>query len=203
MSNFLETLRVQRWDDHRYYHHSMINQSLHFISALSFLIAYAVLFIAPPVAALIAWLVSMTTRQSGHFFFEPKGYDVVNQATNEHKEEIKIGYNIQRKVVLMAIWAALPLLVYLQPNFFGLLTPYTNLTEFALNVGWVWLFLGIAGLLFRVLHLFIIKDVETGLVWGFKILTDPFHDLMLYRKSPWRLAHGELIDQRSMSERHA
>ena len=31
--NFLQELRTQRWDDHRYYHHSRINQSLHFVSA--------------------------------------------------------------------------------------------------------------------------------------------------------------------------
>ena len=42
----------------------------------------------------------MTTRQSGRFFFEPRGYDHVNQATHEHKEEIKVGYNLRRKVVL-------------------------------------------------------------------------------------------------------
>ena len=35
MSGFMETLREQRWDDHRFYHHSRINQSLHFISAIS------------------------------------------------------------------------------------------------------------------------------------------------------------------------
>ena len=28
IKNFLEQLRTQRWDDHRYYHHSRINQSL-------------------------------------------------------------------------------------------------------------------------------------------------------------------------------
>ena len=37
MHDFLEALRIQRWDDHRYYHHSRINQSLHLVSALSFL----------------------------------------------------------------------------------------------------------------------------------------------------------------------
>ena len=75
MEGFLETLRVQRWDDHRFYHHSRINQSLHFVSAISFLAAYVVAFKDPAVAALIAWLISMTSRQAGHFFFEPKGYD--------------------------------------------------------------------------------------------------------------------------------
>ena len=48
MHNFLQALQTQRWDDHRYYHHSRINQSLHLVSALSFLSAYALLFTTPP-----------------------------------------------------------------------------------------------------------------------------------------------------------
>ena len=40
MTGFFEMLRVQRWDDHRYYHHSRVNQSLHLLSAVSFLCAY-------------------------------------------------------------------------------------------------------------------------------------------------------------------
>ena len=70
MKDFLHALRIQRWDDHRYYHHSRINQSLHLISAMSFLVAYALLFSDPAMAALLAWLVSMVSRQAGHFFFE-------------------------------------------------------------------------------------------------------------------------------------
>ena len=69
MTDFMNTLREQRWDDHRYYHHSTINQTLHLISAISFLVAYALLLVDPPLAALVAWLVSMLTRQSGPFFF--------------------------------------------------------------------------------------------------------------------------------------
>src|SRR5262245_26399832 len=86
MKEVLRQLEIQRWDDHRYYHHSRINQSLHFVSACSFLCAYVMLFFNPVAAALIGWLVAMTARQSGHFFFEPKGYDHANQATHEHKE---------------------------------------------------------------------------------------------------------------------
>ena len=40
MQSFWQALRTQRWDDHRYYHHSRINQSLHLLSALSFLTSY-------------------------------------------------------------------------------------------------------------------------------------------------------------------
>src|SRR5271156_2539171 len=103
MSSFLEVLRVQRWDDHRYYHHSRINQSLHLLSALSFLCAYVLAFEDPAIAALIGWLVAMTSRQIGHLFFEPRGYDAVNQATDEYKEAIKVGYNIRRKIVLLTV----------------------------------------------------------------------------------------------------
>ena len=57
MQSFLAELRTQRWDDHRYYHHSRINQSLHFLSAVSFLVAYAMMFKDPVKSALIGWLV--------------------------------------------------------------------------------------------------------------------------------------------------
>ena len=194
MHGYLEQLRIQRWDDHRYYHHSRINQSLHLVSALSFLTAYVVVFFDPGMAALIGWLVSMTTRQAGHFFFEPKHYDVINQASHEHKEEIKVGYNLQRKVVLMSIWAASPLLLFADPTLFGLFNAATNIPDFLRNVGKLWLIVGVGGLLFRTVHLFFIKDVEAGLVWMTKILTDPFHDVMLYWKSPLYLMRGELID---------
>ncbi len=35
MTGFLTHLREQRWDDHRYYHHSRVNQALHLVSAVS------------------------------------------------------------------------------------------------------------------------------------------------------------------------
>jgi hypothetical protein len=194
MSNFFEALRIQRWDDHRYYHHSRINQSLHLLSALSFLTAYVVVFSAPALAAMIGWLIAMVSRQAGHFFFEPKGYDTVNEATHEHKEDIKVGYNLKRKVVLLTIWAVSPLALFLDPTLLGLLRTPTNSAEFINHVGLVWLFIGLGGLLFRTIHLMFIKDVQTGLVWISKIITDPFHDVMLYYKAPLYLLRGELID---------
>ena len=194
MSTFFEALRTQRFDDHRYYHHSRINQTLHLISAISFVVAYVFLFIDPVISALIAWLISMTTRQSGHFFFEPLGYDEINQATHEYKEEIKVGYNLNRKIVLLSIWAILPMVLYVQPGVFGLIEPWETLNEWVRQVGAAWLMLGVAGLLFRTVHLFFLKDVQTGLVWMTKILTDPFHDIILYHKAPLYLLKGELID---------
>ena len=194
MQGFLEALRVQRWDDHRYYHHSRINQSLHLLSALSFLTAYGLIFKNPAASALIGWLVAMVSRQAGHFFFEPKGYDEVNHATHEHKEDIKVGYNLKRKVVLMVIWALSPAVLWFNPTLFGLFEAPASTSQFVSHVGILWLTVGLGGLIFRTVQLFFIRDVQTGLVWITKIITDPFHDVMLYYRAPLALLRGELID---------
>ena len=194
MNTFLESLRVQRWDDHRYYHHSRINQSLHLLSAVSFLVAYALLFVDPALAALLAWGVSMTSRQAGHFFFEPRGYDQVNQATHEHKEDIKVGYNLRRKIVLMALWALAPGVLWLSPSLFGAIAPWSGFAGYLHHLGIAWLVVGLGGLVFRTLHLFVLRDPMTGLVWMTKIVTDPFHDILLYWRSPLALLRGEWID---------
>src|SRR3974390_2327239 len=138
MQSFLAELRTQRWDDHRYYHHSRINQSLHFLSAVSFIIAYVTVFFDPVKSALIGWLVSMVSRQSGHFFFEPKGYDRVNHATHQHKEDIKVGYNLKRKVVLLSIWALSPTILWFSPTLFGLYP--AGRFSFVQRIGEIWLF---------------------------------------------------------------
>ncbi|MEN9419655.1 MAG: hypothetical protein RI988_3276 [Pseudomonadota bacterium] len=194
MKRFLQELSVQRWDDHRYYHHSRINQSLHLLSAISFVVAYGLLFVDPAWSAILAWCVSMTSRQAGHFFFEPRGYDHVNQATDAHKEAIKVGYNIRRKVVLMSVWAALPLVLWVEPALFGAIEPATGFAGYLHDVGIAWLALGVSGLVFRVLQLWWQQSLFTGLVWMSKILTDPFHDIWLYHKAPLHLLRGELID---------
>ena len=194
MKTFLKELETQRWDDHRFYHHSRINQSLHLVSAISFVTAYGLLFVDPALAAILAWCVSMTTRQAGHFFFEPRGYDQVNQVTDEYKEEIKIGYNIRRKIVLMAVWLLIPAVLWLAPSVGGLIEPAADFRGFVHDVGIAWLALGVAGLLFRVGQLWIQQSLLTGLTWLSKILTDPFHDIMLYHNAPMALLRGELID---------
>lgn len=199
--SFAEALRTQRWDDHRLYHHSRINQTLHFISASSFLTAYLMLFFYPVAAALIGWLVAMTTRQAGHFFFEPKGFDEVNQLTHERKEEIKVGYNLRRKIVLLTIWALSPAVLLVDPTLLGFFEPANGTAAFVAQVGKMWLVLGASGLLFRTVQLFFVRDVQTGLVWMTKILTDPFHDLKLYHKAPLALMRGERIDHSLRAQR--
>ncbi len=147
MDGFFEALRVQRWDDHRFYHHSRINQALHLVSAISFVCAY-VLVLTRIRSLPCCWPGSfgMTSRQIGHFFFEPRDYDEVNQATHEYKEEVKVGYNLRRKVVLMGIWALSPLVLYWNPGLFGIFEPHTDIPTFVHHVALMWITIGIGGL---------------------------------------------------------
>jgi hypothetical protein len=193
MSDFLKALDEQRWDDHRFYHHSRINQSLHLLSAISFLCTYVLLFTQPVAAAMVGWLVAMLSRQAGHFFFEPKGFDEANQVTHAYKEQVKVGYNLRRKVVLLTLWALCPLVLYLGPLVAASETPM-GLAELLRQTSYAWLAIGVGAVLFRTVHLFFLKDVQTGLVWMTKILTDPFHDIKLYYKAPLYVLRGDLLD---------
>ncbi|MEP0354558.1 hypothetical protein [Paraglaciecola sp.] len=191
---FLQELQQQRWDDHRYYHHNRINQFLHLLSAMCFLASYVLVFFYPAIAALVGWLLAMTLRQTGHFFFEPLDYDRVNQATHEYKESVKVGYNLQRKVVLLSIWALVPIVLFFNPTFFGIFTPAANFFSFVDNMAIIWLVVGLGAIAFRTIHLFKLMGVQSGLVWASKIITDPFHDIKIYHKSPYFILKGEMYD---------
>ena len=195
MASFFAELKEQRWDDHRFYHHSRVNQTLHLISACSFVVTYVLMFTHPVIAALFGWTFAMCIRQVGHFFFEPKGYDEENQATHEYKEAVKVGFNLRRKVILHSIWGLVPLVLYFAPTMFGIFsTPWTTLGTYLEHLSRLWIVLAAGALLFRTVHLFFLRNVQTGLVWFTKILTDPFHDIFLYHKAPLHLLRGELIE---------
>ena len=190
---FSESLKEQRWDDHRFYHHSRINQSLHLVSALSFLVTYGLLFTHPVAAALFGWTFAMCIRQVGHFFFEPKGYDDMNQATHEYKETVKVGFNLRRKVILHSVWAIAPLLLVVEPALFGIFTPHTSVGGYLEHLAQVWIVIAGAALVGRTIQLCFTRGVQTGLAWFTKILTDPFHDVMMYWRAPAALMRGEMI----------
>lgn len=194
VSAFRQELRQQRWDDHRLYHHSRVNQSLHLLSALSFLGSYALLFVNAVFAVFIGWFVAMWMRQIGHFFFEPKDYDTVNNLSFEGKEAIKIGFNLRRKVILLMLWALAPVALLVWPDLFGTLEPHTSVLDYIHNVGVLWLLLAIGAVLGRTAQLMLTRDARTGLVWMTKILTDPLHDIKMYHKAPLHLLRGERLD---------
>ncbi|HEX6241898.1 MAG TPA: Mpo1-like protein [Polyangiales bacterium] len=189
---FMEELREQRWDDHRYYHHNRINQSLHLISSLTFVAVYVLLFTSPVIGVLLGWIFAMLIRQVGHFFFEPKSYDHHNNASHDEKESLKVGYNLHRKVILLSIFGLLPLVLYFQPSFFGLFEAHTSKEEFVQHLSYMWLVLGVGAVVFRGVHLFFLQSVQTGIVWMTKIVTDPFHDIMLYWRAPFQALRGEM-----------
>jgi hypothetical protein len=191
---FLNKVETLRWDDHRYYHQCRINQTLHLVSAISFLVAYGLLFVDPAAAALVGWLVGMVTRQSGHIFFEPRGYDQVNHASDAHKESIKVGYNMRRKGVLIGVWIGLAVMLWASPSLFGFMEPATGFKGYAHDLGLMTLALGAGGLIFRTVHLFFLRGPVWGLAWAFKILSDPFNNVAQYWKSPFMLLRGQRYD---------
>jgi hypothetical protein len=196
--SFRAKLAEQRWDDLRFYHQSLVNQTLHLFSAIAFLASYVLLFFDLPLAVHIGWAV-MIPRQAGHFFFEPKTFDHVNGVTSQYKESIKIGFNLKRKAILLSIWAFCPIALFLDPSFYGIFNASTTYFD---ALGYVWGSLALAGLLFRTFHLFYLQDLETGLVWITKIITDPVYDIVAFYKSPILLLRGVKYDdmrQRQMA----
>ena len=190
---FGEELKQQRWDDHRFYHQSRVTQSLHLLSALCFLVSYGLMPFKPITASLLGWIVAMWSRQIGHFFFEPKGFDHINNVTFDHKEEVKVGFNLQRKVILFLCWISVPLLLWFNPTFWGVFSSANGYTYFD-RLGILWLVLAAGGLFLRTLWLCATRGVQTGLVWCTKILTDPVHDVKMYHMSPIWLLRGEWWD---------
>lgn len=194
MSQFIDQVRTLQWDDHRYYHQSRINQTLHLISAVSFLVAYGLLFVDPALAGIVGWVVGMVTRQSGHIFFEPRTFDAINGVSDAYKESIKVGYNMQRKAILIGVWLSIPVVLWLSPDVWGLIKPAIGTQAYWHDVGLAWLALGIAGVSLRTVHLFFIRSPSWGLAWAAKILLDPFHNVAIYWRSPIALMHGEMLD---------
>jgi len=193
----IKELRKQRWDDHRFYHQNRINQTLHLWSSICFVASYVGLFFNPAMAVLFGWVVGQLPRQAGHFFFESHGFDEVNQTTHEYKESIKPGYNLKRKVGLLSVWLGGSVVLYFEPSLWGLLSEERVAMGFLHNLGMYWLAVTVGALLFRTVQLCFKVNVEHGLAWFIKILTDPFHDIMIYYKAPYYLLKGEVFDDMS------
>src|SRR5262249_60143451 len=90
-------------------------------------------------AVWVGWIAAWFSRQIGHFFFEPKDYDVRNAMSYQEKEDVKVGYNLKRKVMLLSAFLAAPALPYLAPGLFGLIRPYTQVGSFLGDLTRLWL----------------------------------------------------------------
>jgi hypothetical protein len=60
------------------------------------------------------------------------------------------------------------------------------------GIGWLWL--GVIAIVFRMIQLTAMQTRRVAITWCIKILTDPFHDVWIYRNSPIYLMQGQLID---------
>ena len=110
-----------------------------------------------------------------------------------------MGYNLRRKVVLLTVPGLAGAGAAVAGAVAGWPDPRRLLAsrDYLHDVGMAWLALGVAGvLIFRVrASLFVLQGpLQAGLAWATKILTDPFHDVMLYWRSPLHLLRGELLD---------
>ena len=162
MSNILKELSKVRNDDHIYYHNNVINRKLHFFSGLTFILCYSLILEHFTTSVYLAWLVAMPLRQIGHFIFEP---------SNEETEEIKAGYNLQRKAILHTT-------VYIPPVML-----YINGIYSSTFLAVIWFLIAILALLSRGVYLMTTVNNEHGIAWMIKIVTDPFHDVYLYHSA--------------------
>ncbi|MEM6929986.1 MAG: hypothetical protein AAF602_23815 [Myxococcota bacterium] len=200
MNAIWQELDEQWWDDHRYYHQSYVNQALHLFSASCFLVAYGLFVVDWVAATWIGGVLALWSRQVGHFFFEPRGHDTVHDVSHAHKESIKVGFNLARKTALFVAWFGGPLLL-LVPDGFEAVAALSGHDTWVANVAFVWLGVGLSGFGLRTLWLVVFHSPVRGLVWAFKIVADPFHDVWQYHRAPLYLLRGERFEVPRRPER--
>jgi hypothetical protein len=118
----------------------------------------------------------------------------VNQATDEHKEAIKVGYDVRRKVVLMSVWAALPLVLWAEPALFGAIEPAASLPAYLHDVGIAWLAHGGDRPRLRVVQIVVAAGSADRAGVDDEDPHRPLPRHRLYHKAPLHLLRGELID---------
>ncbi len=84
----------------------------------------------------------------------------------------------------MSVWALSPADPVDPTDVVRFVPAATSTDEMINQVGEIWLWVGLGALAFRTVHLFFLRDVQTGLVWITKIVTDPFQDIKTYWKAP-------------------
>lgn len=109
---------------------------------------------------MVGWMLAMMLRQLGHFVFEPRIFDAVNGVSHDFKESVKVGCNLQRKVVLLAIWCAAPKVLWANPGlmqWFGAEHAARGLTH---CTAIVWFCISAGAVVVRTLHLFRLMSIQ-------------------------------------------
>lgn len=185
----MEEIKFQLKQDHDYYHHSLLNQSLHFLSGIINLIAIYLLANSSLDKGVALFMLSWGTRQLGHFFWESKDFDHKVNKSFQEKEDEKVGANLERKKIMIAglvlatiFFIISPDLLIKSANTLGYITEssFSSLMFFCLIVfltTWI----------LRTLWLVFFHSPLRGLSWFLKIMYDPINDIVLYKDSPYKL----------------
>jgi len=91
----------------------------------------------------------------GSLLLRAKGYDTVNQVTHEHKEAIKVGYNLRRKVILH--WCGYCAVRAVAQSSCSASSSRKPARGLHAHVGEIWLVVGIGALLLRTIQLFFVR----------------------------------------------
>jgi len=155
----------------------------------AFLCAYVMAFSDPAMAALIGWLIAMTTRQVGH---SSSSRAATIRSTMHRRLQGRDQGRIQHPSASSCCSLSGP------PRFSfwfsiqrcsGSSSP-CRYAEFIRHVGEVWLVVGLAGIAFARSSCSSSRIFDrTGVVT--KIATDPFHDIKLYHRAPLHLLAGK------------
>ncbi|MFZ4715616.1 MAG: hypothetical protein ACOYL6_17975 [Bacteriovoracaceae bacterium] len=189
MKVIVEEIKFQLKQDHDYYHHSLLNQSLHFLSGILNLVAICLIVMGSLDKGVALFMFSWLMRQLGHFFLESKDFDYKLNKTFQQKEDEKVGANLERKRMMIAglILATLgfvfnPDLLIKLANSLGHSTQdaFAALMFFCLIVF-------VAMWVLRTLWLIVFHSPLRGISWFLKIMYDPINDIYLYGKSPLKL----------------
>jgi uncharacterized membrane protein YGL010W len=192
MNAVIEEIKFQLKQDHDYYHHSLLNQSLHFLSGVLNLIAIFLIASGSLAQGVALFMISWFTRQVGHFFLESKDFDFKLNKTFQQKEEEKVGANLERKRMMIAGLVIAAMCFIFSPetlirlaNIVGYSTKesFDALMFFSLIVF-------LATWILRTLWLIFFHSPLRGFSWFLKIIYDPINDIYLYGKSPLKMINS-------------
>ena len=100
-----------------------------------FLVAYVLVFTDPAIAALIGWLVAMRAGKPVTSSSSPRATTRSTRRPTSTRKRSRSATTCNRKIVLLAIWALSPLLLWFDPTLFGMFAPHRTAGEFVRHVG--------------------------------------------------------------------
>ena len=149
---------MQRWDDHRYYHHSRINQSLHLVSALELRVRLRLLFVDPAWPRCSAGCVVDDHAPGRPLLLRAARATTTStrRPTSTRKRSRSATTCAARSCCSSAVGAGAAGAAGSTATLLRPVRRRRSARRLVHDVGMVWLALGVGGLLFRTVQLFVI-----------------------------------------------